>query len=124
MSEIRVTAILRIKDNMLEEFKEYCSMLVKKVREAEAESTITYQFYLDGSDPTICFAHEVYEDAEAFSKHVENMSAMGATHEHLFSIEKFDICGHLPSDLARGMREFSEATNINYTNFPYMCATI
>jgi quinol monooxygenase YgiN len=124
MSEIRVTALLRVAVGMLEEFKEFCSTVVEKVREGEAGSTITYKFYLDESDPAICLAQEVFADAEAFSKHGDNMSAMGQTPGHLFRVERLDICGQLPLEQARAMREYAEAADIKYTNFNYTCATI
>src|ERR1700730_13946705 len=103
MSEIRVTALLRVADGMLEEFKEFCSTIVEKVRENEVGNATAYNFYLDESDSAICLVQEVYVDAKAFSKHADNMSAMGLTHEHLFSIERLDICGQLSLEQARAM---------------------
>jgi len=124
MSEIRVTALLRVADGMLEAFKEFCSTLVEKVREDEVGNTITYNFYLDESDSAICLVQEVFVDAKAFSKHGDNMSAMGQTHEHLFRVERLDICGQLLLEQARAMREYAKAADIKYTNFNYICATI
>jgi quinol monooxygenase YgiN len=124
MSEIYVTALLRIADGMLEEFKEFCSTIVAKIRADEAGNTITYSFYLDESDPSICFVHERYANAEAFSKHAENMSSTGQASEHLFSIERCDICGQLTLEQALAMKEFARAGNIRYTNFNYICTSI
>ena len=124
MSEIRITALLRVADGKLDEFKEFCSTLVEKVRKDEVGNTTTYDFYLDESDSAICLVQEVYVDAKAFSKHADNMSAMGQTHEHLFSIERLDICGQLLLEQARAMREYAEASDIRYTNFNYVCATL
>jgi quinol monooxygenase YgiN len=124
MDEIRITATLRIFDGMLEEFKEHCNALVKMIREKEHGTTKVYEFYLDDTDPTICFAHEIYANADGFAKHVEHMASAGMPYEHLFSIEQFDICGQLPSELADGMREYAKAGNIQHRNFNRMCATI
>lgn len=123
MSEIRATVILHLNENMLDDFIRYCSDIVQKVSEKETGNTITYQFYMSANDPKICFAHEVYKDAESLSKHINNMSNEDSYH-HIFSIKKIDICGYLPDDMVRSMQDFAESENIQFDYYPKMCATI
>ena len=103
MSVIRVTAHFRVKPGKADQFRHFAATLVEKVRRSERGDTSIYAFYRSSDDPAMWIAHEAFEDAEAFAKHVQNLTPEFRAASHLFDLVRSDICGDLPPPLASSL---------------------
>jgi quinol monooxygenase YgiN len=101
VSEVRVTAHFRIRPGKTDEFVKFAMLLTEKVRVREAGQTLAYAFYFSADDPTACIAHEVFESADAFDRHLDNLTDEVGAAADLFEIERSEICGPIPDEVAR-----------------------
>jgi quinol monooxygenase YgiN len=71
MSEIQVTARLRIHDGKLEEFKDVAEKCMESVRTKDT-GTLQYDWFFN-ADHTECVVRETYRDSEAVLEHMANL---------------------------------------------------
>lgn len=77
MSQLQVTARLRVHDGKLAEFKAAAEACVTSVREKDS-GTLQYDWFFN-EDETECVVRERYRDSDAVLEHIENMGgAFGA----------------------------------------------
>ena len=101
MKEIQATALLKIHDGKLDQFKRIAEACVQIVREKDT-GTLQYDWFLN-HDETICEVREKYKDSDAVLEHMGNL---GNTLGELLSTCQMDleICG-APSDQLLGALE-------------------
>ena len=71
MSELQVTARLRIHDGKLAEFREAAAQCMASVREKDS-GTLQYDWFMN-DDQTECVVRERYRDSAAVMEHMENL---------------------------------------------------
>jgi len=71
MKQIQATAILKIHDGKLEEFKNAAEKCVRTVREKD-KGTLQYDWFFS-EDQTSCEVREKYQDSEAVLEHMQNL---------------------------------------------------
>ena len=71
MSNLQVSAKMRIRQGMLEVFKQHANKCVQRVKEKDP-GTIQYDWFIS-SDNTECEIRETYENSEAFLAHLSNL---------------------------------------------------
>lgn len=77
MSELQVTARLKVHDGKLAEFKAAAERCVTSVRENDS-GTLQYDWFFN-ADETECVVRERYRDSDAVLEHIANMGdAFGA----------------------------------------------
>jgi len=77
MSELQVTARLRIREGRLNDFKQAAARCMKSVREKDT-GTLQYDWFFN-DDETECVVRETYRDSDAILEHVANLGeAFGA----------------------------------------------
>jgi quinol monooxygenase YgiN len=103
MSELQVTARLRIHDGKLEEFKRIAGKCMDSVRTRDT-GTLQYDFFFSG-DNAECVVQERYRDSDAVLEHMANLGeTMGELLETCaFSV---DIFGTPSSELTGGLEGF------------------
>lgn len=72
-----VVATIRVKEDKIEESKQFLRELAKTVLENEP-GTLIYQFHQRTDEPATFIAYEKYVDEEAFNLHGKNLAAHGA----------------------------------------------
>jgi quinol monooxygenase YgiN len=100
MSELQVTARLKIHDGKLDEFKHIAEKCMNSVRTKDT-GTLQYDFFFS-DDHTECLVLERYRDSDAALEHVANLGeTMGELLERcVFSA---DVCGTPSPELTRGL---------------------
>ncbi|TLX85281.1 MAG: hypothetical protein E6L04_05535 [Thaumarchaeota archaeon] len=71
MSKIQVSARMKIRDNMLEGFKQQANECIKQVKEKDS-GTLQYDWFLN-EHKNMCEIRETYENSEALLAHVTNL---------------------------------------------------
>jgi len=71
MSNLQVSAMMKIRGGMLEVFKQHANECVQRVKEKDP-GTIQYDWFIS-SDNTECEIRETYENSEAFLAHLSNL---------------------------------------------------
>ncbi len=71
-----VIANLKVKDDKVDEAKEFFAKLAKETLEAE-EGTLAYVAHQRKDDPTTFVFYEKYADDAAFARHGENLGKHG-----------------------------------------------
>ena len=115
MSKIQVSAIFKIPEGMLEEFKEQAAECMKQVKEKDSE-TLQYDWFLS-SDKTECEIREIYKSSEAVLKHQSNIR------EPLRALfEKFGLPSSLViyGDPSPELLEYAKASGIDIKIFRYL----
>ena len=101
MKEIQATALLKIHDGKLDQFKKLAEKCVQTVREKD-KGTLQYDWFMN-KDQTHCEVREKYQNSKAVLEHMGNL---GETLGELLSIcdMSLEIYGS-PSDALRGALE-------------------
>ena len=77
MSELQITARLKIHDGQLDQFNMIAEACMKSVRENDS-GTLQYDWFFNG-DHTECVVRERYIDSDALLEHIGNLGeTMGA----------------------------------------------
>lgn len=71
MSQIQISANLRIKDGQLDAFKEMVQQCVSIVKEKDS-GTLQYDWFFN-SDQSVCMIKETYASSEALLEHMANL---------------------------------------------------
>ena len=71
MEQIKATALIKIKEGKLEEFKQLIPVLISTVKEKDP-GTMTYDWYLK-EDSMECVVLETYTDSQAVLAHAGNV---------------------------------------------------
>ena len=71
MEQIKATALFKIKEGKLEEFKQLIPVLISTVKEKDP-GTLTYDWYLDENSME-CVVLETYIDSQAVLAHAGNV---------------------------------------------------
>ena len=71
MSNLQVSAKMKIREGILEGFKKHANECVQRVNEKDA-GTIQFDWFIS-SDNTECEIRETYESSEAFLAHLSNL---------------------------------------------------
>ncbi len=71
MKQIQATALLKIHDGKLDQFKKIAEECVRIVREKD-QGTLQYDWFLN-SDQTVCEVREKYTDSDAVLGHMGNL---------------------------------------------------
>src|SRR5437867_5650074 len=71
MSKLQVSAKMKIRDGMLEGFKEQAAKCISQAREKDP-GTLQYDWFLS-DDKNACEIRETYENSEALLAHVTNL---------------------------------------------------
>ena len=101
MEQIKATALFRIKEDKLEEFKQLIPVFISTVKEQDP-GTLTYDWYLN-EDSMECVVLETYADSEAVLAHAGNVG------EHLQKVrEVADISIELYGDPSEELRKAIE----------------
>ncbi len=72
MSNLQVSAKMRIREGVLEGFKRHAAECVQRVKEKDP-GTLQYDWFIS-TDNTECEIRETYENSEAFLAHLSNLS--------------------------------------------------
>lgn len=72
MSNLQVSAKMKIREGMLEGFKQYATECVQQAKEKDP-GTLQYDWFIS-TDKTECEIRETYESSEAFLAHLSNLS--------------------------------------------------
>jgi quinol monooxygenase YgiN len=101
MSEIQVTARLKIHDGKLEEFKRIAKKCMQSVRTKDS-GTLQYDWFFSG-DQSECVVHERYRDSNAVLEHNANL---GETLRELFEMcsGSGEVFGSPSPDLVEGLK--------------------
>ena len=86
MEQIKATALFKIKDGKLEEFKQLIPVFISTVKEQDP-GTLTYDWYLN-EDSMECVVLETYTDSPAVLAHAGNVG------EHLQKLSDEFHCGN------------------------------
>jgi len=71
MSNLQVSAKMKIREGMLERFKQHANECVQRVKEKDP-GTIQFDWFIT-FDNTECEIRETYENSEAFLAHLSNL---------------------------------------------------
>ncbi len=71
MNELQVSALMKIREGKLEEFKEQAAEVIRQAREKDT-GTLRYDWFLN-SDQTECEIREAYVSSEALIEHRVNI---------------------------------------------------
>lgn len=74
MEQITATALFKIKEGKLEQFKKFIPVLISAVKEKDP-GTLTYDWYLN-EDKMECKVLETYSDSQAVLAHSGNVSEL------------------------------------------------
>jgi quinol monooxygenase YgiN len=72
MSNLQVSAKMKIRAGMLEDFKRHAAECVQRVKQRDP-GTIQYDWFIS-SDNKECEIRETYENSEAFLAHISNLN--------------------------------------------------
>ena len=72
MSNLQVSAKMRVREGMLEGFKQQAAECVQQVKDKDP-GTLQYDWFIS-TDTTECEIRESYESSEAFLAHLSNLS--------------------------------------------------
>jgi quinol monooxygenase YgiN len=101
MSEIQVTARLKIHDGKLEEFKRIAKKCMQSLRTKDS-GTLQYDWFFSG-DQSECVVHERYRDSNAVLEHNANL---GETLRELLEMcsGSGEVFGSPSQDLVEGLK--------------------
>ena len=72
MVNLQVSAKMKIRDVMLEDFKQHIAQCVQRVKEKDP-GTLQYDWFIS-TDKSECEIRETYDSSEAFLAHLSNLS--------------------------------------------------
>jgi quinol monooxygenase YgiN len=81
---VSVVATIQIKEDKVDEAKDFLRALVEGVRENEP-GTLAYTFHQHRKDPKLFTAFEKYADQDAFDSHGANLQAHNARFKELLA---------------------------------------
>lgn len=105
---IHIIAELIVPEENVGTFVEAAKTMTGNVREKEAGSTLSYDYFTTAGAPTRCIAHEVYRDAPAFLKHLTTFEREIADFVALFRVERLTVIGDIPGDLAASLQDIAQ----------------
>ena len=110
MSQLQITARMKIKPGQLERFKEIAAACLESVIEKDT-GTLQYDWFLS-EDGTVCDVREVYRDSDALLQHSMNL---GALMGEILEVSEFsaEIYGS-PSDK---LREALQNMDVGYFSY-------
>jgi len=98
MSNLQVSAKMKVRNGMLEEFKRQAAKCISIVKEKDA-GTLQYDWFLN-SDNTECEIRETYQSPEALLEHVSNLrEPLRILFEKFASDHSVAIYGDVSSEL-------------------------
>ena len=91
LSKLQSSAVIKIPEGMLEEFKQQAAEIIKLAKEKDT-GTLRYDWFLN-SDQTECEVREEYKNSEALIEHIGNLGANISKLFNDFPIGHFNLYG-------------------------------
>lgn len=113
MSNLQVSANMRIRSGMLEDFKRHAAECVQRVKQKDPGTT-QYDWFIS-SDNTECEIRETYKNSEGFLAHLSNLGDLLKTlYEKYASDHSVRIYGDPSPDLLEKIRARGVDTEFYY----------
>lgn len=98
MSELQITARLKIHDGKLDQFKRLAKACVESTR-AKDQGTLQYDWYFN-EDHTECVVRERYVDSDSLLAHIANL---GETFREILAVSDLsaEVCGTPSQELLK-----------------------
>ena len=110
-NKIQISAIIKIPEGKLEEFKQNALECIKQVKEKDTR-TLKYDWFLN-SDQTECEVREEYKSSEAVIEHSTNLGPLLAKVFKDFPLESLTVYG----DPSPQLIEMTKGLNAKVYNF-------
>ncbi|MGI8832121.1 MAG: putative quinol monooxygenase [Nitrososphaeraceae archaeon] len=115
MSKIQVSAKIKIREEMLEEFKRQAAECIRQVKQKDI-GTLQYDWFLS-SDKTECEIREAYESSEAALVHQSNLrESLGRVFEKFSTPYAVTIYG----DPSPELLENAKASGLDITVYSFL----
>ena len=110
MVNLQVSAKMKIRDGMLEDFKQHISQCVQRVKEKDP-GTLQYDWFIS-TGKSECEIRETFKSSEAFLAHLSNLSdLLSILYERFASDHTVEIYGEPSPELLEMIKARGVDTN-------------
>ena len=111
MSKIQISAVIKIPEGKIEEFKQSANECIKQVKQKDT-GTLKYDWFIN-NDQTECEVREEYENSEAVLQHMMNHGPLLQETFKEFPLENLTVYG----DVSQQLQGMAKGLNANIYSF-------